>query len=264
MIHVFFSEAAAGILKLHQEAGRIPQDDTIIVLGFMFDQGDIQQPYYSPYRMDLIFRMYTQNGQILDPESLKQSIQQYVDNVDLLLDGVERGEEIRVYTESSPSDVSGYVFLCNLLDPYDVGIKYIEIPHAIHNPNYNHTILNLESILYEQLDYVLSLEVDIPYYDINFYSMVWENLKEENSPLRAIVNGQIMSVSEDIYDFLILNRFETSKLEIQALGEIIGIYQQKLSDYFLADRIQKLIDQDQLTVLEDHEVPYDRLLIRTN
>ncbi len=102
------------------------------------------------------------------------------------------------------------------------------------------------------------------YFDVNFYATVWEALRIENSPLRAVVNGQLMSVSDDIYDVLILNRFEVSKLESRAIGEIIGIYQQKLSDYLLADRIQKLIEKDALTVLEDNELPYNRLLIKTN
>lgn len=264
MVHVFFSEGAAGLMKLHQKAGRIPSEDTILVLAFMLDQGDLQEAYDSPYRLDLIYRLYTQNGEIQDTEALKASIQQYVENVDILLKKAAKNEPIRIYMETSPADVSGYIFVCHLLDPYDIGLHLIEVPQVLHNPDYTTFFPSLENILYQHLDYLLSLDKEVPYYDVNYYSMIWESIRNENSALRAIVNGQIMSVSDDIYDVMILNRFEKSKLEVQAIGEIIGIYQQKLNDYFLADRIQKLIEKDQLTVLEDHEHPYNRLLIRTN
>lgn len=74
MIHVFFSEAGAGIMKLHQEAGKIAAEDEIVALAFMLDQGDIRLPYDSQYRLDLIYKMYTQNGQIKNPDHLWESI----------------------------------------------------------------------------------------------------------------------------------------------------------------------------------------------
>lgn len=111
MVHVFFSEGAAGLMKLHQKAGRIPSEDTILVLAFMLDQGDLQEAYDSPYRLDLIYRLYTQNGEIQDTEALKASIQQYVENVDILLKKAAKNEPIRIYMETSPADVSGYIFV---------------------------------------------------------------------------------------------------------------------------------------------------------
>ena len=264
MIHVFFSEGAAGIMKLHQEAGKIDPEDKILTLAFMLDQGDINESYDSTYRLDLIYKMYTQNGQIHDTDQLREAIYSYVDNVHTLIEGAQSGEPICIYSENSPGDVSGFIFVCSLLDPYDIGVQYVELPQIVHNPDYTTMFPSLENILYQYLDYVLSLKVEVPYFDVNFYATVWEALRIENSPLRAVVNGQLMSVSDDIYDVLILNRFEVSKLESRAIGEIIGIYQQKLSDYLLADRIQKLIEKDALTMLEDNELPYNRLLIKTN
>ena len=264
MIHVFFSEAGAGIMKLHQEAGKIAAEDEIVALAFMLDQGDIRLPYDSQYRLDLIYKMYTQNGQIKNPDLLWESIYSYVKNVDRLIEAAKNGEEICVYSENSPGDVSGFIFVCSLLDPYDISLQYVELPQIVHNPDYTTLFPSLENILYEYLDYVLSLKIEIPYFDVNYYSMIWESLKNENSSLWAVVNGQLMSVREDIYDIVILNRFETPKYESQGIGEILGIYQQKLSDYLLADRIQTLIDEDALTILEDCELPYHRVLIKTN
>ncbi len=99
-------------------------------------------------------------------------------------------------------------------------MQYVELPQIVHNPDYTTLFPSLENILYEYLDYVLSLKIEIPYFDVNYYSMIWESLKNENSSLRAVVNGQLMSVREDIYDIVILNRFETPKYESQGIGEI--------------------------------------------
>ncbi len=99
MIHVFFSEGAAGIMKLHQEAGKIDPEDKILTLAFMLDQGDINESYDSTYRLDLIYKMYTQNGQIHDTDQLREAIYSYVDNVHTLIEGAQSGEPICIYSE---------------------------------------------------------------------------------------------------------------------------------------------------------------------
>ena len=38
------------------------------------------------------------------------------------------------------------------------------------------------------------------------YAEMWGELVIENAPLRAVVNGTVLSVSEDFYDFIIWNR----------------------------------------------------------
>ena len=264
MIHVFFSELAAGVMRFQQEAGKIPASDSVLCLGFMFDQGNIQERYDSKYRTDYLLHLFMQNGWNDDETRLRNQIEQYSKDVVKLVEAAQNKEPIRIYNDNSPGDVCGFTFACSLLDPYDVGISYVEIPMVVHEPEYIIANPSFEEILYNYFDETMELAVDIPYYDVNFYANIWHLLKEENGPLRAVLNGQLVSVPENIYDFMILNCLDSPRTELQMMGEMVENHQKKLSDYWIAERVEQLIKEGKITVLKDKEYPYQRVLIRTN
>ena len=37
--------------------------------------------------------------------------------------------------------------------------------------------------------------------EVRMYAQLWTELTEDNSPLRAMINGKVTGVSEDFYDF---------------------------------------------------------------
>lgn len=90
---------------------------------------------------------------------------------------------------------------------------------------------------------------------------VWNELKEDNSPLRALINGRILGVSEDFYDFLLWKRI-TRKPEKQArvIGEILGFYRVGISDWWFAKRIDYYIQKGKIKVIEDSENKYARVI----
>ena len=264
MIHVFFSELAAGVMRFQQRAGKICVEDEILCLGFMFDQGDIQQRYDSEYRSSYLMHLFKQNGWNDEENRIQKQIEQYSKDVQCLIQAATDHEPIRIYNDNSPGDVCGFAFACSLLDPFDIGISYVEIPMMIHEPDYILANPSFEEILYNYFDQTMSLAVDVPYYDVNYYSNIWQMLKEENGPLRAVLNGQLVSVPENIYDFMILNCLDAPKTELQMMSEMVENHQKKLSDYWIAERVEQLIEEGKITVLIDKEYPYQRVLIRTN
>ena len=134
----------------------------------------------------------------------------------------------------------------------------------VHEPENILSNPSFEENIYSHFDETMQLAVEIPYYDVNYYSNVWHMLKEENGPLRAVLNGQLVSVPDNIYDFMILSCLDSPKTELQMMGEMVKNHQKKLSDYWIAERVEQLIDEGKITVLEDKEYPYQRVLIRTN
>lgn len=267
MINVFFSETGAGIMKLNQSKGRIDPDDEILCLGFMLEQGDITQDVTSDYRSDYILDMYTQNGyvtDIRDIEDLKSGIARYSRDLKTLLEKAAAGEKIRVWNEMTPASISGFYHLCAMLDPMDIGFEYIEIPRRFHNPNYSTAQSSLATSLYDRLDELLSRQMHVPYIDVKYYASLWNALVEEGAKLRAMVNGQLISVPEDMFDFIILKHLDMPKQEVAVIGEILMSDQKRLSDYWIAHRIQQLIDQGIIDILEDSQYPYERVLIRAD
>ena len=71
-------------------------------------------------------------------------------------------------------------------------------------------------------------------------AMKWNQLQNENAPLRAMLNGKLQSVSEDIYDRFILREIaeqpEQFKMAI-VIGNVLGKYQLGISDVWISNSI---------------------------
>lgn len=101
-------------------------------------------------------------------------------------------------------------------------------------------------------------------------SFRWDQLKQENAPLRAVVNRQLVSVSEDFYDSFIfreLNSQEDEFMEAYLIGKVLGNYSLGISDSFLALRIEKFIKDgilQPITKAKSEDPSYHRMLRKAN
>ena len=80
----------------------------------------------------------------------------------------------------------------------------------------------------------------------------WENLQTENAPLRAVLNGQLHSVSETIYDEFIHREIDAQGDEFQeamVIGSVLLKYQLGIGDAWVANRIEKMICDGALSVI---------------
>ena len=74
----------------------------------------------------------------------------------------------------------------------------------------------------------------------------WQQLQRENAPLRAVLNGQLLSVAETIYDEFILREIEAEGEvfhEAMIIGRVLGKYNLGISDAWVALRIEKMIHE---------------------
>ncbi|MEL7608165.1 MAG: DUF3658 domain-containing protein [Bacillota bacterium] len=72
----------------------------------------------------------------------------------------------------------------------------------------------------------------------------WQELQGENAPLRAVLNGQLVSASETLYDDFILREIAAEGEEFQEaliIGRVLGKYQLGMSDSWIACRIEEMI-----------------------
>ena len=97
-------------------------------------------------------------------------------------------------------------------------------------------------------------------------TMKWNQLQNENAPLRAMLNGKLQSVSEDIYDSFILREIaeqpEQFKMAI-VIGNVLGKYQLGISDVWISNRIDKMLEDGVLEIIQDApkgETNYRRIL----
>ena len=93
----------------------------------------------------------------------------------------------------------------------------------------------------------------------------WEVLRQENAPLRAVVNGRVRSVGEDFYDEMIRRHLPEGQTKIaNIIGEVLGREKPGIGDVWLAERIRQMLSTGELRMLqEDRERFYRSVVERT-
>ncbi len=72
----------------------------------------------------------------------------------------------------------------------------------------------------------------------------WKDLRGENAPLRAVLNGRLASVPETIYDGFIIREIEAEEDEFHeamVIGRVLGKYSLGIGDAWVAHRIEGMI-----------------------
>lgn len=63
-------------------------------------------------------------------------------------------------------------------------------------------------------------------------SALWNDLVKDNSPLRAVINGTVLGVPEDFYDFQIWKELTHKPIkEARLIGDILGHSQISVGDW---------------------------------
>ena len=89
-------------------------------------------------------------------------------------------------------------------------------------------------------------------------------LREENAPLRASVNGRLVSVGEDFYDDLIRRHIPEGQTKIaNIIGNVLGQERPGIGDVWLAERIRWMLSTGELRMVrEDREMFYSSIVER--
>ena len=98
----------------------------------------------------------------------------------------------------------------------------------------------------------------------------WQQLKKENAPLRLVINRQLVSAPETIYDSFILRELDAQPdefMEARVIGNVLGKYGLGICDAWIALRIEQFIKDGMLEALTQpgSEDPiYHRILRKRN
>ncbi len=232
----------------------------VVCFGYRLDIGNIQEDIEGHYRKNLIFSL-------LNMENEKET-QDYADSymqMQKLKIYLEAGESIRIWYSDAPYSRCGLYHLCNILNCYENEIYLVKLPEYMVHGKTICFYKNWGEVAAEEFAGFLSGERIVSKEELRMYASLWNELVEDNSPLRAIVNGKMIGVPEDFYDFMILNRITTKPIkECRLIGDIIGHNQASIGDWWYAKRIQHFIEEGLIKVLEDAEKPCARLICLAN
>ncbi|MGN0242135.1 MAG: DUF3658 domain-containing protein [Candidatus Weimeria sp.] len=238
--------------------------EEVVCLDFMLDIGDIKDPIDSRYRENLIFSMYSQNAyEVSDQvtDALKTRGEKYSNELKRLKKFFDNDEEVRIWYSDLPYSICGFYSLCQLMQNYHNEIHVVKLPEYVISKSGLYVCSGWSDVSAEEFAAFLSYEKILTSQEVGFYAQKWRKLTEENSPLRAVINGSVISVPENFYDFLIWNELSDGPIrEGKMIGDILCRYQLGAYYWWFARRIERLIRAGTIIVTEDSENSYARML----
>ena len=148
---------------------------------------------------------------------------------------ISSAEPLRIWYSRNPDELCGFCHLLTLL-PKDAQISLVELPE--------HT--GWGDVDPYELGRFLRLERPLTEPERRCFADQWRELQKENGPLRAVVNGRLVTVDADFYDSLLLGELEQEPERFhqgRLIGRILGKYALGISDSLLALRMEELISR---------------------
>ena len=261
-----------------QEQERIAWENAIPLGGkssdvYCFDMalsvGDISDNGIGEQRKNVLKKMLS----VWFVEDLDYQVEEKIQKIKTTLSSViERyvaGEEVRIWYSYNPDELCGMYWLMKQLRPLNcqTTIYLVKLPAWEYGKENTMTskIAWGEVSPGEWGKYITLQEKAKPVF-LSACAMKWNQLQNENAPLRAMLNGKLQSVSEDIYDSFILREIaeqpEQFKMAI-VIGNVLGKYQLGISDVWISNRIDKMLEDGVLEIIQDApkgETNYRRIL----
>lgn len=191
-------------------------------------------------------------------------------NLAELLRRVRAGEPVRVWQGPEPDEVCGLFWLAWQLQNAglaDAAVERVTLPE--YEVREDGTVVEYagwgEVSPYDWSRMAARVR-PVPGPVLRMWGHRWAALCRENAPLRAVVNGQLRSVPEDFYDFLLLREIarqpETFR-EAEVIGQVLGRYRPGIGDGWLAGRMENFIRRgllEPITAPEPGRPAYARTL----
>ena len=211
---------------------------------------------------ELLYSMLSQNlygSSLAWKEELKQVGDVYVNELHRLMKFLEDGEAIRIWYSDAPYSRCGFYSLCQMLLKYETEIHVVKLPEYVAREKSIISYSHWGEVSAEEFAGFLPCEKALTREEVRMYAVRWSELSEDNSPLRAVVNGRVVGVPEDFYDVLLWKKITCEPIkEARIIGDILGCYPLGVGDWWYAGRIDYHIRQGAIMIAEDSENKYAR------
>lgn len=218
--------------------------------------GEIKETEIGPQRCAVLEKL----NSVFPMEDLTQKLEKKLlktqDDLASVLQRCASGEAIRIWYSHNPDEMCGMYWLMSKLRPLNPrGTVYlVRLPEweckekntiCMHNgwgemgPG--------EWGRYQKLQQEAQPAV------FSLCAAKWNQLRRENAPLRIFLNGQLQSAPEAVYDSFILREIDNQPetfMEAMVIGNVLGKYQLGIGDAWVALRIEKMIAEGKLVIVE--------------
>lgn len=229
----------------------------IACLWLMADVGDISNLFDLSSRQELLHDISAIHN--IDTNWIDEDSADAAATINRLSNAAKAGEHIRIWWSECADETCGFYWAMTLLEDAKGLVTAIIIPNAIHRTNGYEIIRGTGNLHPNEFSSLLELEREINAQERAFYADHWRRLAQENTPLRAVINGIPFSVSEDFYDDILRQAFPQSDTftVAEALGSVLTAVPTGVGDWWYAKRIRHMIDASELKVVQDAESFYN-------
>lgn len=170
---------------------------------------------------------------------------------------------IRIWTGASdPSELCGLYYICHLFADSPADLSVVRIPAEFEKPPKIVLYRSTGEVAVDDFEVLATYNTPLSPLQRDLYAQLWRELAVENAPLRAVVNGRVVGVPEDFYDFALRSclpegEFRVATLLGNALSRIPGV-----GDSWLYSRLKLMIDAGELTEVAPPggDYPYSGIL----
>ena len=245
MLDVCFGESECGMLKY-----ALRKSNSGVTYSFRgLELGKIDNKNFIEARKQWIDTFFT----VCSPKERTKIIKEDIERFEEIIRTAKKGEVLRIWYASTPCSKSGYYHLIYNLQGIDCPILVVEMPASFSSyrsadETVDHSWGEVEP---EMMEKGVFLQRELLKEERDAIALKWEKLVQENADLRLNVNGELTSVPEDYLDKEIMayapdGEFAMAKL----IGVMLGRSRHGVNDSFVAERIEVLIDKNELTVVK--------------
>lgn len=246
--------------------------NTADIYGFhlVLSVGDISENQPGIKRKETLEHLYSVYPNDEGHQLAQEMIKRVNEDLKTVRERVAAGESLRIWYSNQPDEMCGlYWFLWQLnhWETQDGQVHIVKLPEweVDESGNILQRIGWGELAAWEWHRY-LTLQKSVTQSFCQSCASHWMTLQKENSPLRIILNGQLVSAPETIYDDFITRVIAEEGEEFQEariVGRVLGNYQLGIGDYWIALRIEEMIREgklEPLTHLAEDSPIYHRVL----
>ena len=190
---------------------------------------------------------------ICSPKERAKILKEDVARFDEIIATAKKGETLRIWYASTPCSKSGYYHLIYNLQGIDCPILVVEMPASFSSyrssdESVDHSWGEVEP---EMMEKGVFLQRELLREERDTIASKWAKLVEENADLRLNVDGELTSVPIDYMDKEIMDAAPLEEFKMVTLiGFILAHSRHGVSDSFIAERIEALIEKNELTVIK--------------
>ncbi len=242
------------------------------IYGFnlMLSIGDISENKPGIKRKKTLERLYSVYQNDEGCQAAEEICIRANENLEAIRERLAAGEAIRIWYSNQPDEMCGmYWFMgqMNQWNEYDGQVSIVKLPEWEADEKGNIAWkTSWGEVAPEEWQRHLSLQKSVLRLFIQSCAFRWHELQAESAPLRAVLNGQLVSMSEKLYDDFILREIEAEGEEFHEamiIGRVLGKYRLGIGDGWIAYRIEEMIGAGKLEVVTagDKNMPiYHRVL----